>query len=131
MLAPLGLPVMIPRWVSGLELSHLDLIVLPCVRYEIEHPAVVGSGVAGKADAARGGIVVAFVVLHRDYAGSPELVRELQDYTRNRLSAHACPRDVVFVDELPKTPSGKIRRHVLREQLSQRWGWRFITPRDR
>ena len=58
--------------------------------------------------------------VHDQYgqAGSPDLVRELQDYTRNRLSAHAYPRDVVFVDELPKTPSGKIRRHVLREQLN-------------
>ena len=84
----------------------------------IEHPAVAESGVVGKADAQRGEIVVAFVVLHRDRPGSPDLVRELQDHTRNRLSAHAYPREVVFVDELPKTPSGKIRRHVLRERLN-------------
>ena len=84
----------------------------------IEHPAVAESGVVGKPDAERGEIVVAFVVLHRDWPGSPELVRKLQGYTRNRLSAHAYPREVVFVEELPKTPSGKIRRHVLRERLS-------------
>ena len=63
-------------------------------------------------------IVVAFVVPHPDFPASPDLVRDLQDYTRSRLSAHAYPREVVFVDELPKTPSGKIRRHVLRERLS-------------
>ncbi len=82
----------------------------------IEHPAVAESGVVGKADAERGEIVVAFVVLHPDYRASPELARELQDYTRERLSAHAYPREVMFVDALPKTPSGKIRRYLLREQ---------------
>ncbi len=82
----------------------------------IEHPAVAESGVVGKADAERGEIVVAFVVLHPDHNASPDLARELQGYTRERLSAHAYPREVVFVDELPKTPSGKIRRYVLREQ---------------
>jgi acetyl-CoA synthetase len=82
----------------------------------IEHPAVAESGVVGKLDAERGEIVVAFVVLHSDYNASPDLARELQDYTRERLSAHAYPRQVVFVDELPKTPSGKIRRYVLRER---------------
>jgi acetyl-CoA synthetase len=82
----------------------------------IEHPAVAESGVVGKADAERGEIVVAFVVLNPDHNASPDLARELQGYTRERLSAHAYPREVVFVDELPKTPSGKIRRYVLREQ---------------
>ena len=82
----------------------------------IEHPAVAESGVVGKADAERGEIVVAFVVLHPDHKASPDLARELQDYTRARLSAHAYPREVVFVDGLPKTPSGKIRRYVLRER---------------
>ena len=85
----------------------------------IEHPAVAESGVVGKADPERGEIVVAFVVLNRDRPGSPDLARELQEHTRNRLSAHAYPREVVFVDELPKTPSGKIRRHVLRERLGR------------
>ena len=83
----------------------------------IEHPAVAESGVVGKADAERGHIVVAFVVLNPGHDPSPDLARELQDHTRERLSAHAYPREVVFVDELPKTPSGKIRRYVLREGL--------------
>jgi len=82
----------------------------------IEHPAVAESGVVGRADTERGEIVVAFVVLHPDHEASPELARELQGHTRGRLSAHAYPREVVFVDELPKTSSGKIRRYVLREQ---------------
>ncbi len=82
----------------------------------IEHPAVAESGVVGKPDAERGEIVVAFVVLHPDFEPSADLVRELQVYTRERLSAHAYPREVEFVDELPKTASGKIQRYVLRER---------------
>jgi acetyl-CoA synthetase len=85
----------------------------------IEHPAVAESGVVGKADAERGEIVVAFVVLSPDFNASPDLARELQEHTRKRLSAHAYPREVVFVDELPKTPSGKIRRYVLRERTKE------------
>jgi acetyl-CoA synthetase len=85
----------------------------------IEHRAVAESGVVGKADAERGEIVVAFVVLHPDHTASPKLARELQTHTRERLSAHAYPREVVFVDALPKTPSGKIQRYVLREQTKE------------
>jgi len=82
----------------------------------IEHPAVAESGVVGKPDSERGEIVVAFVVLQPDYQPSDDLARELQMHTRERLSAHAYPREVVFVSELPKTPSGKIKRYVLRRQ---------------
>ena len=82
----------------------------------IEHPAVVESAVIGKPDAERGEIVVAFVVLGGGHNGSPELVQELQQFARTRLSAHAYPRQVVFLDALPKTPSGKVQRFVLRQQ---------------
>ncbi len=85
----------------------------------IEHPAVAESAVIGKPDAERGEIVVAFVVLRPGHAGSPELVVELQQFARNRLSAHADPREVMFVDELPKTPSGKIQRFVLRQRAAE------------
>ncbi|MDA0230150.1 MAG: AMP-binding protein [Proteobacteria bacterium] len=82
----------------------------------IEHPAVAESAVIGKPDTDRGEIVVAFVVLGGGHNGSPELVEELQQYARTRLSAHAYPRQVIFLDALPKTPSGKIQRFVLRQQ---------------
>jgi acetyl-CoA synthetase len=84
----------------------------------IEHPAVAESGVVGRPDAERGEIVVAFVVLHPTHIASPDLARELQEHTRKRLSTHAYPREVIFVDDLPKTPSGKIRRYVLRERTT-------------
>jgi acetyl-CoA synthetase len=61
-------------------------------------------------------LVKAFVVLRPDHEASAELVSELQQFVKQRLSAHAYPREIEFVDELPKTPSGKIQRFVLRQR---------------
>jgi len=85
----------------------------------IEHPCVAESGVVAKPDAARGSIVKAFVVLTQGYDASDELADELQQLVRKRLSTHAFPREVEFVAELPKTPSGKIQRFLLRQQAEQ------------
>jgi acetyl-CoA synthetase len=80
----------------------------------IEHPAVVEAAVIGKPDPERTEIVKAFVVLAKDRQPDPELAAELQAHVRTRLSAHAYPREVAFVESLPKTPSGKLQRFVLR-----------------
>lgn len=80
----------------------------------VEHPAVVEAAVVGKPDPERTEIVKAFVVLSSDHTASNELARELQQHVRTRLSAHAYPREIEFLNELPKTPSGKIQRFVLR-----------------
>jgi acetyl-CoA synthetase len=82
----------------------------------IEHPAVIEAAVIGKPDPDRTELVKAFVVLHARYQPSAELADELQQYVRKRLSAHAYPREIEFVAELPKTPSGKIQRFLLRNQ---------------
>ncbi|MFD2248672.1 acetyl-CoA synthetase [Pseudochelatococcus lubricantis] len=82
----------------------------------IEHPAVVETAVVGKPDPERTEIVKAFVVLSDKYAPSDELAEELRQYVRKRLSAHAYPREIEFVNELPKTPSGKLQRFILRNQ---------------
>ncbi|WP_369959353.1 acyl-CoA synthetase [Pseudomonas benzenivorans] len=82
----------------------------------IEHPAVIEAAVIGKPDSERTELVKAFVVLHGQYRAEAALAEELQQHVRRRLSAHAYPREVEFVDELPKTPSGKIQRFLLRNQ---------------
>jgi acetyl-CoA synthetase len=81
----------------------------------IEHPAVNEAAVVGVPDPQRTEIVKAFVILAPGYQGSPELVEELAQHIKKRLSAHAYPREIDFVAELPKTPSGKIQRFLLRK----------------
>jgi len=82
----------------------------------LEHEAVLESGVVGKPDAERGHIVKAFIVLHGGQNASDELSEELRLHVRTRLGGHAYPREIAFVSELPKTPSGKIQRFMLRDQ---------------
>jgi benzoate-CoA ligase len=80
------------------------------------HDAVVEAAVVGEIDAE--GLVkpLAFVVLVPDARPSDALVRELQAFVKAKLAPHKYPRRVEFVDELPKTATGKIRRHLLREK---------------
>jgi acetyl-CoA synthetase len=82
----------------------------------IEHPTVAESAVVGKPDPERTELVKAFIVLRSGCEASAELVGELQQFVKQRLAAHAYPREIEFVDELPKTPSGKIQRFVLRRR---------------
>jgi acetyl-CoA synthetase len=79
----------------------------------LAHPDVREAAVIGVADALRGQVVKAFVVSAR--AGDDAFARELQEFTRTRLSRHEYPRHVAFVTELPRTPAGKINRKALRE----------------
>jgi acetyl-CoA synthetase len=80
----------------------------------IEHPAVAEVGVVGKPDPERTEIVKAFIVLRPGHSGTAELTSELQEHVRRRLAAHAFPREISYLTELPKTPSGKIQRFILR-----------------
>ena len=80
----------------------------------VEHAAVAESAVVGKPDPARTSIVKAFVVLAPGYEGSDALARELQEHVKSVTAPYKYPREVEFVDSLPKTISGKIRRSELR-----------------
>ena len=87
----------------------------------IEHPAVAEAGVIGKPDPIRGEIVKAFITLRTGYQESKELLEEIRVFVRNHLAAHAAPREIEVMDELPKTTlSGKILRRKLKEIEIQR-----------
>ncbi len=84
----------------------------------LECEEVLESAVIGKPDAERTELVKAFVVLKPQYqpSASEALMQKLQDYVRSRLSKHAYPREIEFVESLPKTSSGKIQRNLLKQQ---------------
>lgn len=84
----------------------------------VEHEAVVEAAVVGRADPERTQIVTAFVVLAAGRDGSEELAAALQTHTRELTAPYKYPREIHFVEELPKTISGKIRRSQLREELA-------------
>ena len=80
------------------------------------HPAVVECAITGVPDEIRGQVVKATIILSKDYKGkeSPELIKELQDHVKKVTAPYKYPRVIEFVDELPKTISGKIRRVEIR-----------------
>jgi len=80
------------------------------------HPAVAECGVVGVADAERGQIVKAFVVLKPGHAGDASMVRELQDFVKQTIAPYKYPRAVVFRTSLPRTETGKLQRFRLRQE---------------
>jgi acetyl-CoA synthetase len=82
----------------------------------LEHDAVAEAAAVASPDERRGNVVKAFIVLAKGHESSDELVEDIQGFVRERLSAYAYPRRIEFVDELPKTLTGKIRRIELRQK---------------
>jgi acetyl-CoA synthetase len=80
----------------------------------VEHKAIAEAGVIGKPDTERSEIIKAFIVLNRGYKPSPKLKKEIQGFIKKRLAAHAYPREIDFIKDVPKTRSGKIMRRLLK-----------------
>ena len=85
----------------------------------VAHPAVVECAITGAPDPIRGQVVKATVVLARGYEGTPELTKELQNYVKKATAPYKYPRIIEYVDELPKTVGGKIKRAEIRKADEQ------------
>lgn len=82
------------------------------------HPDVTECAVVGRPDPDRGAVVCAFVVLRDGVEGDDAKRRELQDFVKTQIAPYKYPRDVRFVTELPRNPSGKLQHFRLRERLA-------------
>lgn len=80
----------------------------------LRHPAVAQAAVIGSPDELRGSIIKAYIVLARGVTQSEDLKTEIQMFVKNQLAAHEYPRAVEFIDEMPMTTTGKVRRIDLR-----------------
>ena len=112
-------------WFSGRD---DDLIMAAGYRispFEVEsaiisHPEVLECAVVASPDKLRGVIVKAFVILHNKIKASDSLIKEIQEHAKMVAAPYKYPREIEFVDELPKTQSGKIKRKELRELENER-----------
>ncbi len=84
----------------------------------MQHPAVAECGVVGASDIERGQVVMAFVVLKSDHAGSAALEKEIQEFVKQTIAPFKYPRRVVFCEALPRTETGKLQRFKLRQQAA-------------
>jgi 2-aminobenzoate-CoA ligase len=82
----------------------------------MQHPAVAECGVVGAADAERGQIVKAYVVLRPGFVGDEAMAKTLQDFVKQTIAPYKYPRAIVFIDRLPRTATGKLQRFMLHQQ---------------
>ena len=82
----------------------------------LKHPAVAECGVIGQADEARGMIVKAFCVLRPGFVGDAAMTRTLQDHVKASIAPYKYPREIEFLDKLPRTETGKLQRFKLKQK---------------
>jgi acetyl-CoA synthetase len=85
-----------------------------------EHPAVAENAVVASPDPVRGEIIKAFIVLAPGHTASDKLAQDIQDFVKARTAPYKYPREIEFMEELPKTVSGKVKRAVLRSREVER-----------
>jgi 2-aminobenzoate-CoA ligase len=83
-----------------------------------QHPDVVENAVVARPDEQRGAVVCAFIVLREGVVGDDEKAKEIQDFVKSVIAPYKYPRDVRFVTELPRNPSGKLQHFKLRETVT-------------
>jgi acetyl-CoA synthetase/medium-chain acyl-CoA synthetase len=96
---------------SGYRISPFE--VESCL---VSHPAVLEAAAVASPDPVRGDVVKAFLVLREGVRPGEELKAQIQEYAKQHMAGYKCPRKVEFVEALPKTPSGKIKRRELRQR---------------
>ncbi|MDY6968121.1 MAG: AMP-binding protein [Spirochaetota bacterium] len=99
--------------------------------FEIEnvlekHPSVQKAAVVGSPHEERGELVKAFIILESSTKPSEELVKEIQDFVKERLSMHEYPKLIEFVDQVPETPDGKLKRKELKRMEYEKMGVKLI-----
>jgi 2-aminobenzoate-CoA ligase len=83
------------------------------------HPQVQECAVVAAPDGERGQVVKAYVVLRDKSKAAPETAKLLQDFVKAEIAPYKYPRQIEFIDNLPRTESGKVQRFVLRKQAAE------------
>ncbi|MBL4630012.1 MAG: hypothetical protein JKY14_02235 [Paraglaciecola sp.] len=83
------------------------------------HPSVSECAVIGIPNTARGQIIRAYIVLNEAFTPSDDLIKEIQDFAKQKASPYKYPRSIKFINELPRTQTGKVQHFVLKELAKQ------------
>ena len=111
-------------WIVGRDDDIITTFGFRVSPFEVErvlndHPSVHECAVAGIDIGDSKTVTVAFIVLDANWQESEKLKQEFLDYAHSRLARYKCPREIVFLESIPKTPNGKVRRKVLREMFNK------------